>query len=347
MNRHAALRRVAPLLLLAILGGGVAAYVRHTHGDSAGLQFFGNVDIRQVQLAFHDTGRVLRLHVREGETVRAGQLLAELDPVRYESAAARAEAQVALQRAVLARLEAGSRPEEIAEVKARVRAAEAALKDAERRRDRTRQLAENDYASQQTLDDTVTAVDTAAANLDALRQACELAIQGPRKEDIAAARAQLAANEAALALARQEVADTRLYAPADGIIQNRVLEAGDMASPQTPVFTVALTDPVWVRAYVPETDLGRIFEGMAASVTTDSFPGKTYAGWVGYISPASEFTPKQVETTDLRTRLVYQIRVFVANPGNQLRLGMPATVRLVASPTHGPGAPAGGSARKD
>jgi HlyD family secretion protein len=99
-----------------------------------------------------------------------------------------------------------------------------------------------------------------------------------------------------------------------------------MASPQKPVFTMALVDPIWIRAYVPEPQLGKLSHGMAAHVTTDSFPGKTYDGWVGFISPTAEFTPKPVETEEVRTRLVYEVRVFVPNPQGELRLGMPATV---------------------
>jgi HlyD family secretion protein len=112
-----------------------------------------------------------------------------------------------------------------------------------------------------------------------------------------------------------------------------------MVSPQTPVLTLALMDPLWVRAYVPEPDLGRIAEGMAAEVRTDSYPGKVYPGWVGFVSPRAEFTPKNVETTDLRTRLVYQVRVFVCDAQGELRLGIPATVTIpqgqtTPAPTH-------------
>ena len=151
---------------------------------------------------------------------------------------------------------------------------------------------------------------------------------GPRAEDVAAAVATLKANEAALALARKQLADATLYAPADGVIQDRILEPGDMASPQLPVFTLALTDPVWVRAYVQGPDLGKIHHGMNAEVTTDSYPGKRYRAWIGFISPTAEFTPKSVETTEVRTKLVYQVRVFVRNPQDELRLGMPATVTI-------------------
>jgi HlyD family secretion protein len=138
--------------------------------------------------------------------------------------------------------------------------------------------------------------------------------------------------------AEQALADTELYAPADGVIRERILEPGDMASPLTPVFTLALMDPVWVRAYLPETVLGRVRLGATASITTDSFPEKVYKGWIGYIAPTAEFTPKNVETTELRTRLVYRMRVFACNPAGELRLGMPATVRLDLTATDTPGA---------
>jgi HlyD family secretion protein len=152
-----------------------------------------------------------------------------------------------------------------------------------------------------------------------------------------AEEAQVKADEAALAFAQQALGDAELYAPQNGIIRERILEPGDMVSPQTPVFTLALTDPIWVRTYLPETALGRVRTGAAAGISTDSFPGKVYAGWVGYVSPTAEFTPKTVETPELRTRLVYRMRIFVCNPEGELRLGMPATVTLDLSERGTPG----------
>ena len=101
-----------------------------------------------------------------------------------------------------------------------------------------------------------------------------------------------------------------------------------MATPQKPVLTMALTNPVWVRTYAQEATLGSLALGMTADVSTDSYPGKAYKGWIGFISPTAEFTPKNVETPELRTRLVYQVRVYVCNPENELRLGMPGTVTI-------------------
>ncbi|MDD2237003.1 MAG: efflux RND transporter periplasmic adaptor subunit [Kiritimatiellae bacterium] len=330
-TKKARLKRVIPVVALLILTGVGCWIFRKEQEQHDKLLFYGNVDIRQVRMAFFATGRIQSLAVREGDTVETGQLVAELNAARHESAVAQAEAQVAAQSQVVQRYQAGSRPEEIAEAQARVRAAQAALTDATQHKTRLLELEGKQFVSKQQLDNAESAVDMATANLEALQQAAALAVEGPRKEDIAAAEAQLKAYQAALELARLELADTKLYAPTNGIIQNRILEPGDMASPQLPVFTLALNDPVWVRAYVPEPQLGQLAEGMAAEVTTDSFPGKKYAGWIGFISPTAEFTPKQVQTTDLRTRLVYQMRIYVKNPQNELRLGMPASVRIIPS----------------
>lgn len=331
------MRKAKLLRILALVGVlGIAAafgyrYLQQREAPRGVLHLFGNVDIRQIQLAFHDAGRLQRLLVEEGQRVQAGELLAELDPVRYEAAVAQAEAQVAAQNEVLARLVAGSRPEEIASARARVRAAEAALREAELTHRRARILAGPKYVSQQQLDSAEAALNTARANLDREQQQLTLAVKGPRQEDIEAARAQLQVYEAALQRAREELADTRLYAPEAAVIQDRILEPGDMASPQTPIFTLALDHPIWVRAYVAEPDLGKIAPGMRAEVRTDSFPNKTYRAWIGFISPTAEFTPKQVETTELRSKLVYRLRVMVCNPDNELRLGMPADVLIPLS----------------
>jgi HlyD family secretion protein len=156
----------------------------------------------------------------------------------------------------------------------------------------------------------------------------DLAVAGPRKEEIAEAEARLRANQAQFALLRQQLADSQLVAPLDAVVRTRVMVPGEMANPQKPVFSLAITDPKWIRAYVSEPDLGRIRSGMPASIGIDSFPNRRFDGWVGFISPVAEFTPKSVQTEELRTSLVYEIRVFVKDPGDELRLGMPATVYL-------------------
>ncbi len=329
-------RNIIRLLALALILCGVAAalWFWRARGRSAAtgsLVIYGNVDIRQVQLAFNDTERIATLLVHEGDRVTSGQLLGTLDSQRFEAVAANREAKVAAQREVLARLQAGNRPEEVRKARADREAAQADLHNAQLIYERVSKLAAQGVDTPQRADDARAALDVAKARLAAANEAYDLMVLGPRQEDIAAAKATLQANEADLALARRELADTKLYAPTNSIIQDRLLERGDMASPQKPVFTLALDDPVWVRAYVPETDLGKIRTGMPAEVTTDSFPGKRYAGWVGFISPTAEFTPKAVETAEVRAKLVYQVRVFAHNPQGELRLGMPAVVNIPLS----------------
>lgn len=323
------MKRLVPLVILAILAvAGYWLYQQRQQEDNGALHLYGNVDIREVDLAFNNSEHVESLLVEEGDRVSRGQLLATLHSDRLQAAVDTAEATVASQQAVLARLQAGSRPEEIRQAQADVRAAQAHLINAESTYKRTLSLESAKAASQQSVDDARAALDAARADLKVAREALELAQVGPRQEDIDEAQARLKAEQARLLLAREVLEDAALYAPDDGVIRNRLLQPGDMASPQKPVLTLALNDPVWVRVYVPETLLGRVVPGIPAAVTTDSFPDKTYDGWVGFISPTAEFTPKNVETPELRTRLVYQARVFVCNPAQELRLGMPATVTL-------------------
>jgi HlyD family secretion protein len=327
-------------LVLAVVFGRGWLFRKHAPGDT--ITLYGNVDIRQVQLAFNDSERIDKLLVDEGSAIRAGQLVAQLVQRRFLDAVAQDEAKAAAQQQVVARLLAGSRPEEVAGARADVAAAQADVAraqanvtNAEQLYRRQQTLSKQQYVSLQIRDDAQRSYLAEQADLDAKRQVLaakeqvlRLAVIGPRKEDIAAAQATLKADTAALALAQKELADTQLYAPADGVIQSRILEPGDMANPQTPVFTLALDNPLWVRAYLPEPEMGKVALGMRAWIESDSFPGQRFPGWVGYISPVSEFTPKNVETTQLRSQLVYRVRVYACNSDHRLRLGMPATVLI-------------------
>jgi HlyD family secretion protein len=317
------------LLIVVVIAAGAWWWKnQEREADRQQLTLYGNVDIRQVNLAFNGSERIATMTAQEGQRVKQGQLLAILDTRRLKQSVAHAEGQVAAQSAVVAALVSGTRPEEIRKARADVAAAQADATNAQRTARRLTDLAARKMASQDQADNAQAAAEAARARLKAAKEALNLALAGPRKEDIAAAKETLKAYQAQLALAQRALDDARLYAPADGVIQDRILEPGDMASPQTPVYTLALTDPMWVRAYVAEPDLGRIHPGMKATITTDSYPDQRYKAWVGYISPTSEFTPKSVETTRVRTDLVYQVRVYVCNSRDQLRLGMPATVHI-------------------
>jgi HlyD family secretion protein len=321
---------VTALLVIGLLAG-LAWWFNHRDGAPREIVLYGNVDLRQVQLSFNNSERIAEVLVQEGERVRKGQVLARLDTRRLEPQVAQAEAQTAAQRQVVQRLRSGSRPEEIAQARANVDSAKADAVNARQQYERIKSAAEisaGRAVRQQDVDSAKAALQVAEAKLAVNERALELAVIGPRKEDIAEAEARLRANEAQLALLRQQLVDAQLLAPLDAVVRTRVLEPGDMASPQRPVFSLAITDPKWVRAYVPEPNLGKLQEGMTAAVAVDSFPERRFEGWVGFISPVAEFTPKAVQTEELRTSLVYEVRVFVKDPSDELRLGMPATVYL-------------------
>ncbi|EQD24523.1 MAG: efflux RND transporter periplasmic adaptor subunit [Nitrospirae bacterium] len=270
-------RLIILLILLTLAGGGVWYWTSHrTKPPSSALVLYGNIDLREVQLAFHDTGRIMKLLYVEGAAVKAGALMALMDPIRYQDLVDADNRQLEHDRAQ--RL------------------------DAERTWNRVRRLTQASFNSHQQKDD-------ARAGLDM-------------------ARAQVKRDKALLAYDTRQLDDTKVYAPVDGIVQNRILEPGDMAFPQSPVYTLARSRPLWARVYIEEPELGRIHQGMAAYVASDSFPGEKFVGYVGYISPSAEFTPKEVQTLHQRTILVYRARVYLSCPTLKLRLGMPVTVTI-------------------
>lgn len=328
-------RKVAAFVVVTIAAaaGLGAAYRYWNEAPPDYLTLYGNVDIRQVDLAFNDTGRLEKMFKEEGDPVKEGEVLARMETDTYKDLVSLAQARTDAQRDVVNKLVAGSRPEEIARDRAQVEADKATLVNAQRVLKRRTELLARGNVSQQLYDDAKTAVDEASAHLDLSKQVLALTVIGPRQEDIDAAKAQLRADEATLALAQRRLADTELKAPADGVVLSRIVEPGAMVGPTNPIYTITLTDKVWVRTYVPETALGDVHPGATVEVTNDTRPNHIYQGWIGFVSPTAEFTPKTVETPELRTQLVYRLRVFIRNPDQGLRQGMPVTVRV---PLHQP-----------
>jgi HlyD family secretion protein len=295
------------------------------------LVLYGNVDLREVELPFNGSERIAAVLVQEGDHVNRGELLARLETRRLAPQVAKAEADLAAQQQSVDRLHHGNRPEEIAQARANVAAAAADAENARAQYRRMNTLSESSSGravSRQDMDSAKAALDTAEARLAVNQKALALELAGPRKEDVAQGEAQLRADQAQLALLQQQFKDADLLAPLDAVVRSRIVEPGEISSPQKSAFTLAILDPKWVRAYVAEPDLGWVREGMKAEVTVDAFRGRSFPGWIGFISPVAEFTPKSVETADLRSSLVYEIRVFVRDPADALRLGMPATVHV-------------------
>lgn len=321
---------VVPAVLLLLVVGIAVFWWQGDHEESDGttLQLYGNVDIREAQLAFNGSEHIAEIRVQEGDRVTRGQLLGRLQTELLEAQLAEAEANLLAQKEAVAKLEAGNRPEEIRKGQAELEAARAKAKSSRSSYRRIARLLDKKLVSPEDVENAQSLAEAAEAQSEVARETLALLNAGPRKEDIAVARAELAARQAGLALAMQHLKNANLYAPTDGIIRNRILEPGDMASPQTPVLTLAYIDPVWVRAYLPEPALGQVALGAKALIHTDSYPDKTYEGWVGYISPSAEFTPKSVQTPELRTRLVYSVKIHACNPQEELRLGMPVSVTI-------------------
>ena len=327
-------------VVLVVVGGGIYAQ-RARPAVDAPPTFAGNVDIRDVTLAFRVGGRVAAVLKKEGDRVQAGEVLARLDPAPYRAALLQSAAAVEVAQAQLRRIRAGSRQEDLSEVRAMLAEREAARLRAEDNFARAERLRQREAVAAQTLDDARAARDQGRAAARAAAAAADRVQHGARAEDIAITRAQLAQAEAAMATAELSLADTELKAPTAGVVVTRVIEPGAVVGIGAPTLVIALDDPVWIRAFASERELARLAPGTAVEVYTDARPGQPYHGQVGYVSAQSEFTPKNVETAELRTSLVYRFRVIVDKHDGGLRQGMPVTVRL-ASPAgaaaHGPSA---------
>ena len=316
-----------PLLIIALVAGIGIWWYQSKHNHSASV-YHGNVDIRQVSLAFNDSDRVKEILIQEGDHVETGQVMARLDTTTLALQLTQAKAQWAVQQQNAQRLKNGSRREEINQNKANLDAAQADAQYAGQQLQRLQSVhnsTDQNAVSKTDLDAARSRYQSAQAKVTVAQNAYQLSKVGPRKEDIDAAIAQAEAGQAQVALLEQRLQDADLKAPVTGVVRSRLIEVGDMVSPQTPAFTIALTQPKWVRIYVPETDLSRIHAGDVMQVQIDGSK-QTLDGTVGYISSVAEFTPKTVQTEELRTSLVYEVRVQVNDPDNILRLGMPATV---------------------
>lgn len=326
---------VIPVVLLVVAGAATAWYItsskpRETDGA---LLASGTVEATDAQLGFQTPGRIVSLAPREGDRVTAGQELARLERAELEARRAQSQAQVEAAQAALAELEQGSRREEIAQARAALAAADERRQDAERDLGRTRRLFDGGAVSREALDKAQVALDVARAQRTHAAEQLRLVEVGPRQERKQAARAQVSQAEAAVRGVEATLSNTVMTAPFDGVVTVRHREPGEVVPAGSPVVTLMDPRSRFVRIYIPENRVGAVRLGTRATITADTYPGKTYPGQVSFIASEAEFTPKSVQTTEERVRLVYEVKVRVTgDPGFDLKPGLPADVRLETAP---------------
>jgi HlyD family secretion protein len=320
-------KRLIPIamLLLAAAGGG-AWYLRgRSKAETAPFAASGTVEATEAQLGFQTSGQVAEIAVHEGDRVRAGQVLARLDPAEAQAR----RAQVAAARAAVAELERGSRSEEIGQSRAAAAAARDKQNDAESDYRRARVLYDGGAISKEALDNAQTARDVAHNQATQAEEQLRLVRNGPSRERIDQARAQLAQAEAALRSTGVLLGNLTLTAPFDGLVTVRHREPGEIVAAGSPVLTLINPRDRWVRIYIKEDRVGAVHLGSRAAISSDTYPGKTYPGEIAYIASEAEFTPKNVQTTEERVKLVYAVKVrILRDPTYELKPGLPADVRL-------------------
>jgi len=389
MNRKKAL----PALFLLLLAAGGAYYYYAYRSDSfpSEIKTSGHIEVTEVDMSFRLPGHVARLFADEGDQVKRGDLLAELEQETLKARHSQARAlvdelenrQAALalsielneevlnaeikraqagKSAAFARyqsLKTGSREQEIAEAAAAMDRARHEWGNLRRDAERMKELYEARIISASRYDAAKTAAESAKAAYDAAEERYKLVKAGPREELVMEGKANLAGSDAALAaaeaarrevermkldfkalqsqtgqaraqldLAEDDLRKSRLYAPFDGFVTVKAVEEQEYVQAGTPVLTLAALDEVWVKTYVPETQLGRVRLGQKGEVISDTFPAKKYPGLVTFISPNAEFTPRNVQTREERVKLVYRIKVTLKNPNQELKPGMPVDVVL-------------------
>lgn len=316
------------VIVALLIAGGIFWGVRWARGlaeaDADVIPVSGNIEVTAAQVSFKIPGRVTQRLVSEGESVTNGQVVALLDKVELEQELAMRQASAQTVQAELAELEAGTRPEEIEQAAAALEIAKAEALRVDSEFARQKELFEQKVISPREFEAAEAALRIAQEKVREAEARWALLRKGPRAETILAARSRLEQAQQAVALAETRLGYAVLQTPLAGIVLAEGIENGEYVVPGTPVVTVGDLDQVWLRAYINETDLGRVRIGQPVQVTTDTYPGKKYEGSLSFIASQAEFTPKNVQTTQERVKLVYRIKVDIANPDQELKPGMPA-----------------------
>jgi HlyD family secretion protein len=385
-------KRMIVIVALAAVGIAVALAFRTRNQPDGRIRISGNIELTQVNVAFKVSGKLVERAVDEGDIVKKGMVVARLDKdqllrQREREQASLAEAQSQLTQAGttvewtkqsqasdldqrradlnqaqahLRELEAGSRPQEVKESSAAVEAARAAAEAAQNDWERAQVLYKRDDISASQYDQYRKNAESAVAALRQAQERFAMVREGPRKEEIEAARAQVTRaaasvkwaeaqrldvtrkqedvvskradidrERAQVGLIDSQLGDTVAASPIDGVVLVKSANVGEILAPGTTVMTIGDIDHPWLRGYINERDLGRVKLGTKAKISTDSYPGKVYWGRVSFIASEAEFTPKQIQTSEERLKLVYRIKIDVDNPQHELKSNMPADAELV------------------
>lgn len=312
------MRKIFLLLLFCLI------YFTGCYQEKKETKFYGNVDVRTVSLAFRVSGRLDTLNFDEGQNLKKGDIIATIENSIFKENLNQINAQIKLQEIQIQKLEKGYRPEEIAKAKAKL--SQVKINEDKTNKDfqRSEKLFKSNSISEQSYDNAKASALDLQAQYDYAKSSLNLLENGYEIEDILSAKATLESLKAQRNILQINLDDTVLYSPVDGTIITKVYEVGSIVNSSQTIVELAKSDEYWVRSYVSEKYLGVIKDGMKAVIYTDS--NKNYEGVVSFISPLAEFTPKTVQTEDLRTDLVYRFRIILKNTNDGLKQGMPVTI---------------------
>jgi HlyD family secretion protein len=333
------LRIIAPIVLV---GGAVALFfVLRDGGDDGGdLLASGTVEATEADIGFSAGGRIVELLVREGDRVTAAQPLARLDAQEHEARLSAALSQVGIARAQLEELRRGPRREEIAQARAQVAAIGERMENTRRETARARTLFESGAISRQAYDEATTRLAVLESQHTQASEQLGALERGTREERVEAGIAQVQQAEAAVEQADAALAHMTAAAPWPGLVTLRHREVGETVAPGAPVVTVMNPDDRWVRVYIGEMDIARIAPGHEATIHADGLPDVAFRGRVVLIADEAEFTPRNVQTPEERSKLVYAVRVRILDdPELRLKPGLPVDVRFRLADPAGGGAP--------
>ncbi len=290
----------------------------------------GTLEATQIDIRAEVGGRILKLYYDDGDRVTAGDIFAEIDKEKLEYQLQESQARLREIEAQLAQLKKGFRDEEVRRAHEAMLEAEVRMEEAKREYNRVHKLYQEKVVSTDIKDQAETAYNAALKRYEITRNDYLIFKKGYREEEIARAVAAKEGAEAAICLIQRNLKDATVLIPANGIMQVRYVEPGELVTPGSILASVTNVQDMWIMAYVSEKNLGKIRLGQSAQVFVDSFPNKPFPGKVVFISTEAEFTPKNIQTKEERVKLVYAVKVQINNDQELLKVGMPADVVINA-----------------